>query len=1026
MASGITTRRMPKRQSLLLLSEIDKHKNEIEFLYCVENLSLKQVVEHINKTHNLNGKYHQYRDRLAAWRSRKNITKAEWLDVHRRLSERERLGRKSGAYVCLNKITIIPENRLKRGLDRHVTATDKIFMKAQETAPIVECQISIQSPPSWNDFILPIYRNITKAMLENIPIKITEKSLLEILLPMVSQYPEGSLQVSTMDTNTYFVFLKSVIYSISNNLIPFKFIHCKLEDIDERGYRRPFKTLLSQKLTSITAACERLMPIFYSRGDDEFIEHARKSQPGLISYFSIIRGLLELSTEPQVLESWSSIEPNRDVVLFYPSNFFSPGTIRVEPYKFCLREICDELIEHGIQPTSLLESKLFFHLCCCLEDFAPFFLLTPQNLVSALAVQHSEERIKSLLQIRDIAQIQLLLKAGFRLDYGLEEKLLGVIILKHNKSTREFWLKLWRRQQCLVSGRVATDSSDDDQIPITDFIQIFHGAVQHIYDLKDIEKPERQRGTMFRWAMATEEYGDIMNDLLKNDLPEVALWEMLLIGHLVTLRPSSLNLLLELLSRKYPMVYFETYIFHIVHRMRYHPEVYLEIHYGRETNYIDVLHMLLSRGVDVNFNLDSLISPVSYMIQECSLFADTGYPKDFELESSVLDLLVEAGSDINAPLLYCPEKNIDTKRLWYYQHLRPVDMAYWGDFKEYFCYLLSQDVCLDRFPMKTMDSRRGWIPCPLFIQAAHNCDLKYVSEHWNTRMRWSDAPYLCPGNYSPFPEIEMDATCDIEATKELLDLKNPTPTPTPEELFNLIAVLAVTEGRRSDITGPVLTKTEIECGFALISTAIQNRWVKVGFEMPYRNRFRSPLCLSIIYDNVRLMEHLLNLEADQFIYKDVDMWWRRLSAVQLAAGVSVRLLKALVARGADVNQPPCQFAGSTALHEAIEKGKLSCLSYLLSKGADIHTLDTREHTTLIDLIGEQPVPGKSALEYAIFMGRIDAVSLILQAEPACQPMALEFARKHHQSTIAMYIETWEPGSPENITEDIDEDIEMSL
>ncbi|KAF3279855.1 hypothetical protein TWF970_003881 [Orbilia oligospora] len=952
----------------------------------------------MNKTHNLDGKYHQYRDRLAAWGSRKNITKAEWLGVHRRLSERERLGKKSSAYVRLNQITIIPENRLKRGLYRHVTATDRIFMKAQEAAPIVECQISIQSPPSWDDFMLPIYRNITKAMLENIPIKITEKSLLEILLPMVSQYPEGSLQVSTMDTNTYFVFLKCVMYSISNNLISLESIGCKLEDIDKRGYRRPFKTLLSQKLTSTTAACEKLMPMFYSRGDDEFIEHVRESQPGLISYFSIIRGLLELSTDPQVLESWPSIEPNRDFVPFYPSNFFSPGAIRVLPYKVCLRKICDELIKHGIQPTSLLETKLFFHLCCRLEDFAPFFLVTPRNLVSALAVQHSEERIKSLLYILDIAQIKLLLEAGFRLDYGLEEKLLGVIILEHNKSTREFWLKLWRRQQYLVSGREAPNSSNDDQIPLTDFVQIFHRAVQHIYNPKDIEKPESQRETILRWP--TEEYGDIMNDLLKYDLPAVALWEMLLIGHLVTLRPSYLNRLLEFLSHKYPGVYFEAYIFHIVHRMRYHPEKYLGIHYGWETNCIGVLHMLLSRGVDVNFNLDSLISPVSYMIQECSLLADIEYPKDFKLESSVLDLLVEAGSDINVPPLYCPEKNIDTKRLWYYQHLRPVDMAYWGDFKEYFCYLLSQDVCLDRFPMKTMDSRRGWIPCPLFIQAAHNCDL------------------------NPFPEIEMDATCDIEATKELLDLKNPTPT--PEELFNLIAVLAVTEGRRSDITGPVLTKTEIECGFALISTAIQNRWVKVGFEMPYRNRFRSPLCLSIIYDNVRLMEHLLNLEADQFIYKDVDMWWRRLSAVQLAAGVSVRLLKALVARGADVNQPPCQFAGSTALHEAIEKGKLSCLSYLLSKGADIHTLDTREHTTLIDLIGEQPVPGKSALEYAIFMGRIDAVSLILQAEPACQSMALEFARKHHQSTIAMYIETWEPGSPENITEDIDEDIEMSL
>ncbi|KAF3198667.1 hypothetical protein TWF106_004525 [Orbilia oligospora] len=176
--------------------------------------------------------------------------------------------------------------------------------------------------------------------------------------------------------------------------------------------------------------------------------------------------------------------------------------------------------------------------------------------------------------------------------------------------------------------------------------------------------------------------------------------------------------------------------------------------------------------------------------------------------------------------------------------------------------------------MKTMNSRHDWIPCPLFIQAAHDCDLEYVSEHWNTRMRWSDAPYLCLGGSDPLLGIEMEATYDIKAAEELLDLKDPTPT--PEELLNLIAVLAVAEGRRSGMKG------------------------------------------------------------------------------------------------------------------------------------------------------EQPVPGKSALEYAIFKGRIDAVSLMLQAEPGCQLMALEFARKHHQSTIAMHIETWKPSSPENITEDIDEDIEMSL
>ena len=56
MALNSTPRRVSKNQNSLLLAEIDKHKNKIEFLYYVENLSLKQVVEDINKRYGLNGK----------------------------------------------------------------------------------------------------------------------------------------------------------------------------------------------------------------------------------------------------------------------------------------------------------------------------------------------------------------------------------------------------------------------------------------------------------------------------------------------------------------------------------------------------------------------------------------------------------------------------------------------------------------------------------------------------------------------------------------------------------------------------------------------------------------------------------------------------------------------------------------------------------------------------------------------------------------------------------------------------------
>ncbi|KAK6500605.1 hypothetical protein TWF506_003374 [Arthrobotrys conoides] len=887
----------------------------------------------------------------------------------------------------------------------------------------IERHISIRSPSDWNDFIFPIHRTITKLMLENLPITITEKLLLEILLPMVSQHPEDLLQVSTIDTNTYFVFLKTVVYSISNNLTHVRNIADHLNSIDRQGYRRSFKALLSQKLVSITVACERLMPVFYSRGDEDLIEHVRQSQPGLISHFSIIRGLLELGSHSVYFGSWPSIKSTctRTFLFFDMVDFHRAPYkrwVKGLSYEACLKKICGELIEFGIKPTSLPEARLLFYLCYDLEDFAPFCLVTPQNLVSALAVLYSEEQNKSLLFIHDVAQVQLLLEAGFKLDYGLEEKLLGVIILENNAPTREFWLKLWKSRQCLSSNQATTDGDNDDKITIRDFIRIFDVATQHIYSS---EVPEVQGG--IGYFCVTSEYGDIINDLLKNELPEIVLWELLIVSHLIALKPASLNHLLEFLSLKYPNIDFGTYLFYIVLRMRYQPEDYLRIHYGYKTNCVRALHALSSRGVDVNFKLDSLVSLVSYVIQACSLFAEIGYPKDFELESGVLDLLVEMGSSLNPPLPYCPSNCLG--QLCYYQHLRPIDMAYWGELKEYFCYLLSRGACLNGFPVKPMGSQH-WTPCPLFVQAAHRYDLEYVSEHWDARMRgkYGGAFRLDYMEMWPRLEIVTHVTHDFGDAKKLLALK--THAPTPEELFNLIAVLAVEGGRRSDMKGPVLTKTEIEYGFKLISTAIHSRLVEIDFKMPYQNDYRSPLYLSIIYDNVKLMEHILDLGADPLIYWRTDIFRPNLSAVQLAAGVNLQLLKALVARGADVNHPPSRFKGSTALHEAIENGKLSCLSYLLSKGADLHTLDTEENTEpgWIELQGEQPVPSRSALEYAILKGRIDAVSLILQVEPSCQPMALELARKHHQSTLATYIETWKPGSQENTTED--EDVEMTF
>ncbi|RVD82466.1 uncharacterized protein DFL_006892 [Arthrobotrys flagrans] len=112
-----------------------------------------------------------------------------------------------------------------------------------------------------------------------------------------------------------------------------------------------------------------------------------------------------------------------------------------------------------------------------------------------------------------------------------------------------------------------------------------------------------------------------------------------------------------------------------------------------------------------------------------------------------------------------------------------------------------------------MESKIEWAPCPLFVQAVYRRDLQDASEHWGTRMRrehgGSSGLEETPDNcVEPF-EYVMKVAYDLEAAKELLALKDYIPT--SRDLFNLTAVLAVVEG---------LNETEIEGGFALITTAI--------------------------------------------------------------------------------------------------------------------------------------------------------------------------------------------------------------
>jgi ankyrin repeat protein len=135
------------------------------------------------------------------------------------------------------------------------------------------------------------------------------------------------------------------------------------------------------------------------------------------------------------------------------------------------------------------------------------------------------------------------------------------------------------------------------------------------------------------------------------------------------------------------------------------------------------------------------------------------------------------------------------------------------------------------------------------------------------------------------------------------------------------------------------------------------------------------------------------------------------SPLQLASEIgSLEIVQYLLGHGADVNAPPAQYAGATALQAAARGGYVSIANTLLNHGTDVNAAAAKFN-------------GRTALEGAAEHGRIDMLQLLVDAgadidrrADSQYTRAVEYAAKNRNNAAKKLLTNYLQGTVHNGTQ----------
>ncbi|KAK6526468.1 hypothetical protein TWF694_005054 [Orbilia ellipsospora] len=465
--------------------------------------------------------------------------------------------------------------------------------------------------------------------------------------------------------------------------------------------------------------------------------------------------------------------------------------------------------------------------------------------------------------------------------------------------------------------------------------------------------------------------------------------ETLLLMHLACMRPEMLDYIIEILGRRTPTLTTKNQLilaaidlipFKFGSRLLYLSE---DIGWPPRENTLYVLKRLLGFGADPSqTNLWRTVIWNAVDLKYNDL--------DGDQLVQTFEILLSAGADAEITFTHSfmktvmPPKahsNLDIRIVY---ATKPLDLAFWAEKVTIFCILLQKAKDLESFIWKIISySSESVVVLPEFILAVRARDANRVKELWNHRFQ-----YLGQDTFLLSRQNRFDTAKEI-----LLRYK------AKSEIIGLVegVTSAITANGHSTNDADEMRVRGLELLISLVTEGVCFLDIPEFREADCIGGYNWSLRTAAEKGNTELLKILLDIgfgiSQDSSIYLE----WQRIGVnpVPHAARYSLGCLKILIERGFSIRRPaPNEYKSSvTALEVALESGNLKILSYVLREGANIHAPCDQYST---------------AIEYAIKLGRIDALALLLEIDGTSHGIALALVSKSVgvSKYIKDYVHNW--------------------
>ncbi|EPS38845.1 hypothetical protein H072_7358 [Dactylellina haptotyla CBS 200.50] len=1029
-------------------AKLDELEDEIA-KYC-QGKTVDQVKDHFNKKPGLNATYDQYSRRVRKSRGRTQLRKEEWVDIYQQIEARNAAGKPESEVRFYGML--IPAQKRSKELSRNVSATDLIFAKEARQRQIQE-GVFIPLPgievytPRGDDDVL-ITDNEVMSSGGDVMILDDDSVIIDVNGPR-RQFLRGNvlslidLPTSKLDIRLSEAFEKITISSQSSNsselttasppgLIPIRTIlfyllnnklwadeiHRLLNQLGRLPSQREsvfkifFKFLLEDS-AYMQIVCERLLPILYLRGEEQFIRLIIRSYRDIglnINLYEILEGCVR-----KVSYSGYITENNKSFFQKY-SEFWnpSPGAAESRYWSKHTKVVINHLLEINAQPRSTFQAQILLFACkAVLNDLDPFMRLWNPQTVSVASMETSSDWISQFrllpLFTDNADHINTLSAKGFSLGIN------HMLILAMSKRNLEA-ISACLRGSPSPSLRDRIDREFDMNVGLSFnnietlfndpeiFSEILRAAVEELVEKLGLDKdPSFQHDCLILYSGSIGGYStDTAIEILRSkySLPGAGingLYDALrffTIGGYLRNEEEYLGFNYPLpKSYDYPREQAQT---HRLTQSRIHPLWKFRTQSIQLLGRVKFQNSL--RMLKAAFDLGVCPSKTEIWPSIWQYICERKRKDDAQKnEFQLLNAFIDAGADLNEPIdfEYKFQEKISLKDICATAETlglgdrTPLALAFYLGDPDLFCFILARNPNIDGdlFYKRKQELKRQ--ECLDFLAALESRDEEKIRSLWEARL-----PII---NYDPVDISIVKAAGGVENLADRI-LRTYEDDSRRNAFWSLVGYIAKLE--TLDANDEIYQKS-----LDVIRYLFRHRGKLTAEDAPMEHDSMKDGPDPIIWGCFKEAEYLPTLQTQARAWDYVDNKGQFQAAlIDSAARNSEECLKVLVNLGIKIED--AERDGAKPLFHAIEPGKITVISLLISEGADI----LATHKYYPGLFSEPMFI--SSLELAIYNRNIDVVNFILEAyqeEPGFYDKALSAAKRFNDIVLQRHIGDWKNG-----------------